>query len=97
MGAALYPVDPNVVATPAAKTERTTVSPFDRTPDTNLPRALALVNQLQAELSELVSEVRALRDTLARTEHKVGCQEQLLRNAVLRELELRAQLGDTMR
>ena len=97
MGAALYPVDPDRAATAAAKTERTPVSPFDRTPETSLPKALALISQLEAELADLLTEVRALRDSLARTEHRIGCQEQLLRNAVLRELELRSQLGDTMR
>lgn len=97
MGAALYPVDPDRAATAAAKTERSPVSPFDRTSESSLPRALALVSQLESELADVLFEVRALRDTLARTEHRIGCQEQLLRNAVVRERELRAQLGETMR
>ncbi len=65
------------------------VSIFEHAPEQRLRRAL---NQI----SELQSEVRALREELARSERSATQYEQLLRNAMIREQELRAQLGKEM-
>ena len=65
------------------------VSIFELAPEQRLRRAL---NQI----SELQSEVRALREELARSERSANQYEQLLRNAMIREQELRAQLGQEM-
>jgi hypothetical protein len=65
------------------------VSIFELAPEQRLRRAL---NQI----SELQSEVRALREELARSERSAAQYEQLLRNAMIREQELRAQLGKEM-
>ncbi len=65
------------------------VSIFELAPEQRLRRALNQVSELQ-------SEVRALREELARSERSSAQYEQLLRNAMIRELELRAQLGKEM-
>lgn len=65
------------------------VSIFEQAPEQRLRRAL---NQI----SELQSELRALREELARAERSATQYEQLLRNATIREQELRAQLGQEM-
>ena len=65
------------------------VSIFEQAPEQRLRRAL---NQI----SELQSELRALREELARAERSATQQEQLLRNATIREQELRAQLAQEM-
>ena len=65
------------------------VSIFELAPEQRLRRAL---NQI----SELQSEVRALREELARSERSAAQYEQLLRNAMIREQELRAQVGKEM-
>ena len=65
------------------------VSIFELAPEQLLRRAL---NQI----SELQSEVRTLREELARSERSATQYEQLLRNAMIREQELRAQLGKEM-
>ena len=65
------------------------VSIFELAPEQRLRRAL---NQI----SELQSEVRALREELARSERSATQYEQLLRNATIREQELRAQLVQEM-
>jgi hypothetical protein len=57
---------------------------------------MGMIAQLEAELAELVTEVRGLREVLARTEHKISRQDALLRNAAIREAELRAQLGEKL-
>jgi vacuolar-type H+-ATPase subunit I/STV1 len=62
------------------------VSRFESAPEQRLRRALEQINELQAE-------VRTLRDELARTERISANYELLLRNAVIREQELRAQLA----
>ncbi len=95
MGAALYPVDPKRSETDSVRTEgreRAKVSPFERPPEQNLPRALGMIAHLEAEVIDLVVELRELREALARTEHRIACQDQLLRNAMVRERELRSQL-----
>jgi transcription elongation GreA/GreB family factor len=62
------------------------VSIFELAPEQRLRRSLS-------QIAELQSEVRALREELARSERTISHQEQLLRNAMVREQELRAQLG----
>lgn len=62
------------------------VSIFELAPEQRLRRSLS-------QIAELQSEVRALREELARSERAIAHQEQLLRNAMVREQELRAQLG----
>lgn len=65
------------------------VSVFELAPEQRLRRALNHISDLQ-------SEVRTLREELARSERSVSQYEQLLRNAMIREQELRAQLGKQM-
>ncbi|HQR32403.1 MAG TPA: hypothetical protein PLK30_06680 [Blastocatellia bacterium] len=62
------------------------VSIFELAPEQRLRRAMSQIAELQAE-------VRALREELARSERTFTHQEQLLRNAMVREQELRSQLG----
>ena len=62
------------------------VSHFESAPEQRLRRALEYINDLQAE-------VRTLREELVRTERVSANYELLLRNAVVREQELRAQLA----
>jgi hypothetical protein len=59
-------------------------------PEVRLRRTLDYVEQLQAE-------VRTLREELARAERLLGHKDLLLRNATLREQELRAELVKGMR
>jgi hypothetical protein len=66
------------------------VSVFEMAPEQRLRRALAYISQLQ-------SEVRALREELVQAERSVTHYQQLLRNAMLREQELRAQLVKEIR
>jgi hypothetical protein len=61
------------------------VSVFEMAPEQRLRRALSYISQLQAE-------VRALREELVQAERSVTHYQQLLRNAMLREQELRTQL-----
>lgn len=65
------------------------VSIFELAPEQRLRRALSYIAELQ-------TEIRTLREELARTERNVSHYEQLLKNATVRELELRAQLGKEM-
>jgi hypothetical protein len=66
------------------------VSVFEMAPEQRLRRALAYISQLQGE-------VRALREELVQAERSVTHYQQLLRNAMLREQELRAQLVKEIR
>lgn len=66
------------------------VSVFELAPEQRLRRALT-------RLAELQAEARSLREELARAERSVTHYEQLLRNATLREQELRTQLAEQMR
>jgi hypothetical protein len=59
-------------------------------PEQRLRRALDYVDQLRAE-------VRALREELSRAERLLGHKDLLLRNATLREQELRAELVKGLR
>jgi uncharacterized protein YlxW (UPF0749 family) len=61
------------------------VTSFDQSPEQRLRRAQEYIAQLQ-------SEVRTLREELARTERAVEQRDTLLRNSLQRELELRAEL-----
>ncbi|MCI0337780.1 MAG: hypothetical protein L0226_09395 [Acidobacteria bacterium] len=89
MSAAIQLVNQSVVeAEPFEKQvdkQFSNVSLFEMAPEQRLRRALAYITQLQAE-------VRTLREELIRAERTVTHYEQLLRNAMLREQELRAQL-----
>ena len=64
----------------------TNVSRFESAPEQRLRRALEQIKELQ-------DEVRSLRAELARSERANANYELLLRNAVVREQELRAQLA----
>lgn len=61
------------------------VSRFESAPEQRLRRALERIEELQAE-------VRLLRDEITRSERVSANYELLLRNAMVREQELRAQL-----
>ena len=96
MGAALYPIEPDLQEPDIGKRERSTVSQFERTPEQSLPRALSHIAELEAQNSHLQAELKVVREALARAEHTIAGQEQLLRNAQRREQELRAQLAQHM-
>jgi hypothetical protein len=66
------------------------ISVFEMAPEQRLRRALEYIKELQAE-------VRALREELIQAERSVTHHQQLLRNAMLREQELRAQLVKEIR
>jgi hypothetical protein len=66
------------------------VSVFEMAPEQRLRRALAYITELQ-------SEVRTLREELVQAERSVTHHQQLLRNAMLREQELRSQLVKELR
>ncbi len=61
------------------------VTSFDQSPEQRLCRT-------QDYLAQLQSEVRTLREELARAERAVEHRDTLLRNALQREQELRAEL-----
>ncbi|MCI0525139.1 MAG: hypothetical protein ACREBD_02595 [Blastocatellia bacterium] len=61
------------------------VSVFELAQEQRLRRALSYIAELQAE-------VRTLREEVARAERSVAQQETLLRNAMIREQELRAEM-----
>ena len=65
------------------------VSIFEYAPEQRLRRAMS-------QIAELQSEVRSLREELARSERTLTHQEQLLRNSMIREQELRAEFGKEM-
>ena len=94
MGAALHPVEQKRGEPETATRKKVAV--FERPSEPGLARAHGIIAQLEAELAELMTEVRGLREVLARSEHKIGRQEALLRNAAVREAELRAQLAERM-
>jgi len=96
MGALLHPIESEGQDADIGKRERATVSQFERTPEQSLTRALSRLAELEADVSHLHDDVQVLRESLARAEHKISCQEQLLRNARCRELELRAQLAEQL-
>ena len=61
------------------------VSLFELAHEQRLRRALSYIAELQAE-------VRTLREELARAERTIAQNETLLRNAMIREQELRAEM-----
>jgi hypothetical protein len=65
------------------------VSRFEAAPEHRLRRAIEYIAELQAE-------VRTLREELAHSERLNANYEVLLRNAFVREQELRAQLASEM-
>lgn len=93
MSAAIQLVNQQIIETdafePWQEKALNNVSIFELAPEQRLRRALS-------HIAELQSEVRALREELARSERSVTQYEQLLRNAMIREQELRAQLGKEM-
>ena len=96
MGAVLQPISPGFLDTQVEEEEKQqsiAVSPVERLADYNLPRALSQIVELESETEFLYGEVKHLRDALARAEHRLLNQDQLLRNSKIREFELRAQLA----
>jgi hypothetical protein len=89
MSAAIQLLDQPVIETEAFEKQfdkqPNNVSVFEMAPEQRLRRALAYIKELQ-------SEVRALREELVQAERSVTHHQQLLRNAMLREQELRSQL-----
>lgn len=65
------------------------ISLFETAPEQKMRRAISYISQLE-------SEVRTLREELSHAERSVAHYEQLLRNAMMREQELRAQLGEAL-
>ncbi|MBO0719191.1 MAG: hypothetical protein J2P41_00080 [Blastocatellia bacterium] len=65
--------------------QQNNVSVFEMAPEQRLRRALAYIKELQ-------TEVRSLREELVQAERSVAHYQQLVRNAMLREQELRSQL-----
>jgi len=61
------------------------ISLFELAHEQRLRRALSYIAELQAE-------VRTLREELARAERTIAQNETLLRNAMIREQELRAEM-----
>ncbi len=75
----------NLVANKLVEGNFNNVSRFESAPEQRLRRALECIAELQAE-------VRTLRDEITRSERVSANYELLLRNAMVREQELRAQL-----
>lgn len=95
MGAALHSIETN--QTTAERREHTTVTPFERPTEATLARAAGQIAYLEATTAHLAAELRLLREALARSEHKIRCQEQLLRNAMRRESAIRTQITEGIR
>jgi hypothetical protein len=94
MGAVLQPLNSDLAENNSAEEKTlTAVAQIERLADYSLPRALSQIVMLEAEVTNLVADVRALRLALARSEHRMSNQEQLLRNAKIREFQLRAQMA----
>jgi hypothetical protein len=85
MSAAIQLVNQTVVDDEPFEKQFNNISLFEQAPEQKLRRALSYITQLHAE-------IRLLRDELARAERKALQSELLLRNAAVREQELRAQL-----
>jgi hypothetical protein len=85
MSAAIQLINQQMIQPEAEEAQLSNVTPFEVISEQRLNRALAYISQLQAE-------VRTLREELARAERLLEHKEALLRNAVLREQELRAEL-----
>jgi len=89
MSAAIQLVNQPVVENEPFEKQFNNISLFEQAPEQKLRRALSYITQLQAE-------IRMLREELARTERSAAHCEILLRNAAVREQELRAQLIRTI-
>lgn len=85
MSAAIQLINQAVTQLETAENQPSHISSFELGPEQRLRRALSYLTQLQAE-------VRTLREELARAERSLSHKEMLLRNATLREQELRAEL-----
>ncbi len=85
MSAAIQLINQQMIQPETEEAQLSNVTPFEAISEQRLNRALAYISQLQAE-------VRTLREELARAERLLEHKEALLRNAVLREQELRAEL-----
>jgi len=96
MGAVLQPIRPDLLDTQLEEEEKqqsAAVPQVERLTDYSLPSALSQIVVLESETQFLYGEVKHLRDALARAEHRLMNQDQLMRNAKIREFELRAQLA----
>ncbi|MCI0663354.1 MAG: hypothetical protein L0220_20000 [Acidobacteria bacterium] len=85
MSAAIQLVNQTLVEDELFEKQFNNISLFEQAPEQRIRRALNYIVQLHAE-------IRLLREELARTERLAAQYEQLLRNAAVREQELRAQL-----
>jgi hypothetical protein len=85
MSAAIQLINQAITQPDTADNRPGQVSSFELGPEQRLRRALGYITQLQAE-------VRTLREELARAERSISHKEMLLRNATMREQELRAEL-----
>ncbi len=85
MNAAIQLVNQSVVENENFDKPFNNVSVFELAPEQRLRRAMSYISQLEAE-------VRTLREELSRTERAVAHNESLLRNALVREQELRAEM-----
>lgn len=95
MGAALHSIDSNhPQAVQADRRDTSNIAAFERPAEAMLARAAGQIAHLEAAAAHLEAEVRLLREALARAEHKIRRQDQLLRNAQLRETEIRAQIRE---
>ncbi|MBL8171677.1 MAG: hypothetical protein JNJ50_26200 [Acidobacteria bacterium] len=94
MSAAIQLINQSVLEAVPVETEfekpLNNVSLFELAPEQRMRRMVGRVTDLQRE-------VRTLREELARAERSAAHYEQLLRNATVREQELRAQLAEQMR
>jgi hypothetical protein len=89
MNAAIQLVNQSVVETDAYEKQyekpHNNVSVFELSPEQRLRRAMNYIAQLEAE-------VRSLREEISRAERSVTQHEILLRNALVREQELRSEM-----
>jgi hypothetical protein len=97
MGAALHSVDSEPPQADTGKRESAVITSFERPSELNHTRALGYISHLEATVNHLHAEISALRLALARSEHEIIRREQLLRNAMQRERELRKQLGEALK
>lgn len=85
MSAAMQLINPQLTPAETADGQLTHLASFEVSLEQRLRRALEYASQLEAE-------VRTLRKELAGAERSLAHKEVLLRNAVLREQELRTEL-----
>jgi hypothetical protein len=85
MSAAIQLINQAITQNESVESPPNNVASFELGPEQRLRRALSYITQLHAE-------VRTLREELARAERSLGHKEMLLRNATMREQELRAEL-----